>query len=232
MRSCGMGRRCCLREAPYYGICYSGEELPLEQCGLAVPSEPKNIVAVGLNYRSHAEEIKMELTKEPLIFSKWISSMLDPEGTIIKPRVCKQLDGIEAELAFVVKKKCKEDQARGCRGIHTGLYLPERCNGTRPAGSGRPVVRVAAKDLAIPFSVRSDRGLKLSSIRKMHIYPGRSQRKSCAGYWKHEGFYFRCFRAARIHQWLHDALSRGCRNHRNGRGDRADQSRAMRFASQ
>ena len=101
------GKALLLREAPYDGICYSGEELPLEQCGLAVPSEPKNIVAVGLNYRSHAEEIKMELTKEPLIFSKWISSMLDPEGTIIKPRVCKRLD-YEAELAFVVKKKCKE----------------------------------------------------------------------------------------------------------------------------
>ena len=77
------GKALLLREAPYDGICYSGEELPLEQCGLAVPSEPKNIVA------------------------KWISSMLDPEGTIIKPRVCKQLD-YEAELAFVVKKKCKE----------------------------------------------------------------------------------------------------------------------------
>lgn len=123
-----------LREAPYEKIEYSDEELPLAQCTLAVPSEPGNIVAVGLNYRSHAEEIKMELREEPLIFSKWISSILDPEGTIIKPDVCKQLD-YEAELAFVVKRKCRKIR----RGDAADYILGYTC-----------LNDVTARDLQVP----------------------------------------------------------------------------------
>ena len=100
------GKALLLREAPYDGICQRrGTTAGTVRAGRAQRAEKHR--GGRPHYRSHAEEIKMELTKEPLIFSKWISSMLDPEGTIIKPRVCKQLD-YEAELAFVVKKEMQE----------------------------------------------------------------------------------------------------------------------------
>lgn len=95
-----------LVDAPYEKTVYSGEEVALEMCSLLAPAEPKNIVAVGLNYRSHAAELAMALPKEPLIFSKFTSSILEPGGVIVKPPQCERLD-YEAELAFVVAKKCK-----------------------------------------------------------------------------------------------------------------------------
>ncbi|MEA5004299.1 MAG: fumarylacetoacetate hydrolase family protein [Christensenella sp.] len=91
---------------PYETVAYTGEELALEACTLLAPAKPKNIVAVGLNYQSHATEIAMTIPKEPLIFSKFISSILVPGGVIVKPPQCERLD-YEAELAFVVGKKCR-----------------------------------------------------------------------------------------------------------------------------
>ena len=95
-----------LLEPPYEGAVYTGEEIPLDRCAILPPSEPRNIVAVGLNYRSHAAELEMDAPKEPLIFSKFVSAILEPDGTIIKPPQCKRLD-YEAELAFVIGKKCR-----------------------------------------------------------------------------------------------------------------------------
>ncbi len=98
----------CLEGEPFEEIRYTGESYPLSECKLLAPTVPQDIVAVGLNYKKHAEEIEMSLRKEPLLFSKLISSVLNPEETIIKPapNVSKQLD-YEAELAFVVGKTCR-----------------------------------------------------------------------------------------------------------------------------
>jgi len=99
---------------PYGGIQETGKTLPLESVRLLVPCEPASIVAVGLNYRSHIEEIKMEGKMEPVVFPKVLSSLAAPEDDIIKPPACKRLD-YEAELAVVIGKRCakvkKEDAA-------------------------------------------------------------------------------------------------------------------------
>lgn len=91
---------------PYEEVSYTGNEMPLNACKLLVPSQPQNIVAVGLNYKSHAAELAMDTPKEPLIFSKFVSAILRPNGTIVKPPQCTRLD-YEAELAFIVGKRCR-----------------------------------------------------------------------------------------------------------------------------
>ncbi len=100
------GQARLLAGAPYEAVSYTGEELAPEAFALLVPAKPRNIVAVGLNYLSHASELKMALPKEPLIFSKFTSSILDPGGVVVKPPQCERLD-YEAELAFVVGKQCR-----------------------------------------------------------------------------------------------------------------------------
>lgn len=90
---------------PYDKISYSGQIFPLGQIKLLAPSRPANIVAVGLNYKQHSEELRQALPKEPLLFLKAQSAVLDPFGKIVKPAVCKRMD-YEAELAVVIKKKC------------------------------------------------------------------------------------------------------------------------------
>jgi len=73
---------------------------------LLTPCIPSKIICVGLNYRSHAEEMKMPLPEEPIIFLKPPSSLLAHNGVIIMPEMSKQVD-YEAELGLVIGKRGK-----------------------------------------------------------------------------------------------------------------------------
>ena len=54
----------------------------------------------------YAEELNISIPEDPILFFKPPSSLLDPEGTIIRPSVCQKMD-YEAELAAVIKRKAK-----------------------------------------------------------------------------------------------------------------------------
>jgi len=77
-------------------------------------SMPSKIVALGRNYIAHAKELKHDIPKEPLFFTKATSSLLPHDEDIIIP---KWLDGRvdhEAELAVIIGKQGKnisENQA-------------------------------------------------------------------------------------------------------------------------
>lgn len=67
---------------------------------------PGKIVAVGLNYRDHAEEQGVELPKAPLLFAKWPTSVIGPGDTIVLPRIAARVD-VEAELGVVIGSRVK-----------------------------------------------------------------------------------------------------------------------------
>jgi 2-keto-4-pentenoate hydratase/2-oxohepta-3-ene-1,7-dioic acid hydratase in catechol pathway len=71
------------------------------------PCMPTKIIAVGLNYFDHANELKMKIPDEPLIFMKPPSALIAHNDNIIYPKMSKQLD-FEAELAVIVKNKVKD----------------------------------------------------------------------------------------------------------------------------
>jgi len=73
---------------------------------LLAPCLPSKIVALGLNYRDHAEEMKIALPKEPLLFLKPSTSVIGPGEAIVYPKMSKRVD-YEAELAVVVGKTAK-----------------------------------------------------------------------------------------------------------------------------
>lgn len=83
-----------------------GNAIPLSQLRLLAPVLPSKIIATGLNYRKHAEEMKLAIPQEPIIFLKPASSVIGPEETILYPEMSAQVD-YEAELAAVIKKKTK-----------------------------------------------------------------------------------------------------------------------------
>jgi 2-keto-4-pentenoate hydratase/2-oxohepta-3-ene-1,7-dioic acid hydratase in catechol pathway len=74
---------------------------------LLSPCLPSKIVALGLNYRDHAQEVKMVIPKEPLIFLKPSTSVIGPGEPIIYPKMSKRVD-YEAELAIVIGKEAKK----------------------------------------------------------------------------------------------------------------------------
>jgi len=73
---------------------------------LLPPCTPSKIVALGLNYRDHAEEVKMDLPEEPILFLKPSTSVIGPGDAIVYPRVSRRVD-YEAELAVVMKMRAR-----------------------------------------------------------------------------------------------------------------------------
>jgi 2-keto-4-pentenoate hydratase/2-oxohepta-3-ene-1,7-dioic acid hydratase in catechol pathway len=73
---------------------------------LLSPCLPSKIIALGLNYRDHAEEVKMVLPKEPLLFIKPSTSVIGPGEAIVYPKMSRRVD-FEAELAVVIGKVAK-----------------------------------------------------------------------------------------------------------------------------
>lgn len=64
---------------------------------------PPRIFAIGLNYRAHAAESKMELPKFPVVFFKMQTAIIGPGESIVLPKNSNEPD-YEAELAFVIGK--------------------------------------------------------------------------------------------------------------------------------
>lgn len=58
-------------------------------------------IAIGLNYKDHAEESKLPIPSEPVIFCKAISCLSGPNDAVILPRGSKKADW-EAELGVVI----------------------------------------------------------------------------------------------------------------------------------
>jgi 2-keto-4-pentenoate hydratase/2-oxohepta-3-ene-1,7-dioic acid hydratase in catechol pathway len=79
----------------------------LRQTVLLSPVVPSKIVAVGLNYRDHAEEMNLPIPPEPVIFLKPLSSLCGPDDPIVSPPQAGRVD-YEAELAIVIKKRCHQ----------------------------------------------------------------------------------------------------------------------------
>src|SRR5579883_1888519 len=65
-----------------------------------IPRPPK-FICIGLNYRDHAAETKMEIPKVPTIFNKFPNVVIGPGAPIVLPRVSTKPD-YEAEFAFVI----------------------------------------------------------------------------------------------------------------------------------
>jgi 2-keto-4-pentenoate hydratase/2-oxohepta-3-ene-1,7-dioic acid hydratase in catechol pathway len=71
---------------------------------LAPIPRPPRIFCVGLNYRDHAIESKMELPKVPTIFLKLPTAVIGPEEPVRIPSLTKQPD-YEVEFAIVIGKQ-------------------------------------------------------------------------------------------------------------------------------
>jgi 2-keto-4-pentenoate hydratase/2-oxohepta-3-ene-1,7-dioic acid hydratase in catechol pathway len=68
---------------------------------------PGKIVCVGLNYRDHATESKLELPSRPLLFAKWQNSLIGPGEAIVLPAISDEVD-FEAELGVVIGRRARQ----------------------------------------------------------------------------------------------------------------------------
>ena len=94
-----------LKGLPYDGIEEDGRSYPLSEVVLLAPAEPTKIVAVGKNYKAHADEMGEGRPEEPLLFIKPSTSIVGNGDDVVYPVISRRLD-YEGELGVVIGKKC------------------------------------------------------------------------------------------------------------------------------
>jgi 2-keto-4-pentenoate hydratase/2-oxohepta-3-ene-1,7-dioic acid hydratase in catechol pathway len=86
--------------------------VPLTQARLLAPVLPSKIVAIALNYTSHAAEVGKALPVSPLFFLKPPTTVIGPGDCIVCPPES-QLVHYEAELAVIIgRTACRVPEAK------------------------------------------------------------------------------------------------------------------------
>jgi 2-keto-4-pentenoate hydratase/2-oxohepta-3-ene-1,7-dioic acid hydratase in catechol pathway len=90
-----------LVEGDIWGAWRTGSTIPSSGHRLLPPVIPSKIVAVGLNYKDHAAEVKKPLPAEPLLFLKPSTAVIGPGDPIVIPDGAGRIDH-EAEMGVVI----------------------------------------------------------------------------------------------------------------------------------
>jgi 5-oxopent-3-ene-1,2,5-tricarboxylate decarboxylase/2-hydroxyhepta-2,4-diene-1,7-dioate isomerase len=82
-----------------------------------VDINPTKIICLGRNYLEHIKETDATVPKEPVFFVKTINTLITDNKPIIYPKILyesKEYNRIdhEVELAFIIKRKCKNIPAK------------------------------------------------------------------------------------------------------------------------
>ncbi|MBM3191013.1 MAG: DUF2437 domain-containing protein [Chloroflexi bacterium] len=85
----------------------TGEAMPLSEVKLLAPVDPPNVIAIGLNYRGHAEESGERLPERPILFIKATTAVCGPGDTIVLPKAAPNEVDYECELAIVIGRRAR-----------------------------------------------------------------------------------------------------------------------------
>ncbi|MFC8385010.1 fumarylacetoacetate hydrolase family protein [Nocardia sp. NPDC057272] len=101
-------------------------DIPSSAFGNPVP-QPRQVFAIGLNYADHAAESSFAVPEEPPVFTKFVTSLAGPYGTIELPEG--KVDW-EVELVVVIGREAHRVPAdnawRYVAGVSVGQDLSER----------------------------------------------------------------------------------------------------------
>lgn len=84
----------------------TGRRFNLAGVSLLAPCTPSKVICLGLNYRTHAEEMGVPLPDSPILFMKPSTSVIGPGDAIKLPPQSSRVD-YEAELGVVVGRKAR-----------------------------------------------------------------------------------------------------------------------------
>jgi 2-keto-4-pentenoate hydratase/2-oxohepta-3-ene-1,7-dioic acid hydratase in catechol pathway len=102
----------------------AGPQHPVADVTLLHPVVPRKILAIGLNYRSHAEESELDVPAVPVVFAKFPSSLIGHGEHIVIPREETRPD-FEGELAVVIGRRtyrADRASAREAMGAITAVH--------------------------------------------------------------------------------------------------------------
>jgi len=87
-------------------LIFDSLEFPISSVKFLPPVEPTKIIAIGVNYIDHAQELGVSAPEEPIIFLKPPSALIGDRDPIILPKASSRVD-YEGELAVVIGKRCR-----------------------------------------------------------------------------------------------------------------------------
>lgn len=104
----------------------SAPRFALDDVTLLAPiDDPQKFMALGMNYREHAEAARaagIKIYDTQIWFNKQVSCINAPNGGIEMPVVSDRLD-YEAELAIVIGQKCRHVKAEDVRSVIAGYMV-------------------------------------------------------------------------------------------------------------
>ena len=104
------------------------KRIALSDVNLKAPiSRPPKIIAIGLNYSDHLEEVKaagreIDKPEVPMIFNKQSLSANGPYSEVHDPSVSEMLD-FEGELTIVIGKKCRHVAKEDAHKVIAGYTI-------------------------------------------------------------------------------------------------------------
>jgi 2-keto-4-pentenoate hydratase/2-oxohepta-3-ene-1,7-dioic acid hydratase in catechol pathway len=107
-----------------------GRQYNADQVRLLHPVVPGKILAIGLNYRSHAEEIGAKPPDVPVVFAIWPSSLIGDQEHIVLPREETKPD-YEGELAVVIGRRTYRADKAEARQAVGGISVFNDVSGRR-----------------------------------------------------------------------------------------------------
>lgn len=90
----------------FEGLIPAGQRHSLSDVTLLAPCTPSKVVAVGLNYRDHANELGFPIPENPIIFLKPATTVIGPGEPVRLPAMSSRVD-YEAELGIVIKDRTR-----------------------------------------------------------------------------------------------------------------------------
>jgi acylpyruvate hydrolase len=98
-----------------------GDRIAVADADLAPAVRPGKVICVGLNYRSHIEEMGRDLPDHPTLFAKYPDTLTGPFDDIVAPKASAEVDW-EVELGVVVGRVARnvdEAEAGACIAGYT-----------------------------------------------------------------------------------------------------------------
>ncbi|TNE38853.1 MAG: FAA hydrolase family protein [Alphaproteobacteria bacterium] len=99
---------------------------PLSEVKLLPPVlRPRKILAIGLNYHDHINEVKeagRKVPEVPVVFNKQVTAINGPTGDIHLPKVSEALD-YEGELAMIIGRTCRHVSKEKALSVVAGFAV-------------------------------------------------------------------------------------------------------------
>lgn len=108
----------------------SGQKHDADQVRLLHPVVPGKILAIGLNYRAHAEEAGVRIPEVPVVFAIWSSSLIGDQDPIVLPREETKPD-FEGELGIVIGRRTYRADRTAARKAVGGISAFNDVSGRR-----------------------------------------------------------------------------------------------------